>query len=266
MFNAQQFVSARLKATLFSTALLGLTGPASAVPVDIDVPPPAFTDPPSPWTSLSDQAVITYGFKTSWDGIGWTDQQKYFAYDALHQMDDILPDQQFVESGDFTIRWAGSDFFKDWRDQNKYTAPGWNLSNALAVSYKHNNGPWDASKYPNNEIYFNSGYKWSYQILGVDPDGYDFWTVMQHEIIHMLASDPHALGVDEVMYKEIDKGQRKYLQPSDLQLLTGTGYSTNPAAIRTGPLPEPGLLLMIFTGLILMVFQSTGGTQASRAD
>lgn len=121
----------------------------------IDTTPPPFNDPPSPWVSLADQSVITYAFKTSWDGIVWSQEQKSFIYDAINQIDDVLTNQVFVESGDFTLRWAGSDFFRDWRDAT-HPQDGWNLTGTLAVAYKHNNGPWDPIKYPNNEIYFNT--------------------------------------------------------------------------------------------------------------
>lgn len=89
---------------------------------------------------------------------------------ATGELDAGLLDQTFVESGDFTLRWAGSDFFKDWRDGGSYTASGWNMGQRgdtydapLAVACKHDNGSWkglkneagDQERYPNNEIYFN---------------------------------------------------------------------------------------------------------------
>jgi len=142
-----------------------------------------------------------------------------------------------IGSSDFTMRWAGSDFFRNWRDTGKYSDPGWNLTGALAVAYKHSNGPRDASKYPNNEIYFNTGYSWSFRIDGVDPGGFDFWTVFLHETIHMLACDNQATHENEVMYPTIEIGARKYLQDSDRSILEKAGY-----------VPEPGSWVLVGAG------------------
>ncbi len=218
------------------------TASAQAGAILIDPTPPPFDDPPSPWVSLADQPTITYTFKTSWDGISWTDEQKAVVYNAIGKIDGILPDQTFAESEDFTLRWAGPDFFKNWRDGGDYSAEGWDLTGALAVAYKHNNGPWDHADYPNNEIYFNSTQPWSFDIFSVDSSGYDFWTVMLHEAIHMLASDAHAIHSDEVMYPYISLGERKGLKESDAEILRAAGYNVP-------HLLEPGTIGIIFLGL-----------------
>lgn len=265
-----QFRSFLLTTVQSIAVTFAITAQAQVNPTLIDTTPPPFDDPPSPWQSLSDQSVITYTFNTSWDGIVWSQVQKQFMYDAINQIDDILTDQVFIElepspdtlsfseSSGFTMRWAGSDLFQDWRDDGRYSSDGWNLgvrpngTRPLAIAYKHNNAPWDHTRYPNNEIYFNSfdicdkpsdpnfaNCPWSFDIFGVQAGKYDFWTVALHEIIHMLASDQHASDPDEVMYPSINRGQRKYPKLSDLEILIGQGYSTDPSQIRTGPVPVP---------------------------
>mgnify|MGYP005842948647 CR=1 FL=1 len=237
----------------------------------IDTPLPAFTDPASPWTSLADKSIITYAFKTSHDGILWDTEEKNAAYDAINLLDSYLPDQSFQETGDFTLRWAGSDFFKDWSDTGKYSDPGWNMKGEdftdengnnwwdpgekftdtnkngiydgppLAVAYKHNNAPWDHDKFPNNEIYFNKNAPYGFSILGVDSDKYDFWTILLHEVIHMLACDDHATHKNEVMYESISMGERKYIQQSDLDILKKAGYKV---------IPEPSTNTLLIFGLL----------------
>lgn len=230
--------------------LLVLAGSA-AWGIVIDTPPPAFDDPPSPWQSLAGDAVITYTFKTSWDGIAWTAEQMDAARDGIQAVDAVLPLQSFQETGDFTLRWAGADFFKDWRDGGAYNHPGWDLTNPLAVSYKHDNGPWKGLKdgsgnerYPNNEIYFNTAYPWSYSLLGPEAGKYDFWTVLLHEVIHMLACDAHATHEDEVMYETISPGERKTLKESDLDILRTAGYTV---------VPEPASWLVVVVAMGLVV-------------
>jgi hypothetical protein len=211
---------------------------AVAAPISIDPPLPG--SPDSPWRSLANQAVISYVF----DGpISWTDMEKLAAYSAFQTLDDVLPDNTFKEEGDFSIRWADSGFFKNWTSPGQYSDPGWNLTNALAVAYKHNNGPWDPATYPNNEIYFNTNYAWSFSILSVGPNQYDFWSVLLHEIIHMLSCDTHATHEDEVMYATIDVGQRKYLQDSDYQILRNAGYTV---------IPEPSPLALCLSAVALL--------------
>lgn len=228
------------------TLFMWLTS-AQAAAILIDPTPPAFDDPPSPWVSLADQSIITYTFKTSWDGIIWTDEQKAVAYSAIGRVDSILPEQTFEESADFTMRWAGSDFFKDWRDGDSYSNGGWDLTGSLAVAYKHNNGPWDPAAYPNNEIYFNSEVPWSFDLFSVDSNGYDFWTVMLHEVIHMLASDAHAIHSDEVMYPYVSKGERKGLKESDAEILRTAGY-------EVPRLPEPATMALLLLGFAALGF------------
>jgi hypothetical protein len=228
----------------FAILLLGI--PLSAEPILIDDPPPSQLagDPPSPWHSLAGQPIITFALMTSWDGIIWSGEMTQAALDSISYLDqDGLPYNSLAQGNtDFTMRWGGTDFFKDWRSAGKYSAAGWNLTNALAVAYKHNNGPWDPVKYPNNEIYFNTGYTWSFGLSSVDPNGYDFWTVLQHEVIHMLACDSHAVHDDEVMYPTVAKGVRKYLQDSDKKILSDAGYS-----------PEPGTLGLAASALVLLL-------------
>jgi hypothetical protein len=216
---------------------------AAPIPIDPPLPAPGPGDPPSPWHSLASQQTITFAFMTSWDGITWSEMIKTTALAAIADLDNqALPYHSLAEGNtDFTLRWAGADFFRDWRDDGAYTDPGWDLTNPLAVAYKHNNGPWDHGKYPNNEIYFNTGYDWSYSLFSVDPAKYDFWTVLQHEIIHMLACDAHAIHPDEIMYPTIDKGIRRYIQESDKDILRDSGYT-----------PEPGTIAYVVIGLVLL--------------
>lgn len=227
-----------VRALVFAAFLASGT-PALASPILIDTPPPS--DPSSPWHSLAGDPIITFAFKTSWDGIAWADDQRAAVYDALDTLDDVLPANTFVESADFTLRWAGADFFKDYRDAT-HSQPGWDLTNPLAVAYKHGNGPWDQSKYPNNEIYFNTKYPWSYSLAGVEAGKYDFWSIVLHEVIHMLACDNHAAHPDEVMYSYFDKGERRYLQESDYDILRDAGYDV----------PEPTALILLAGGLAVM--------------
>lgn len=231
-------------------ALLVVTATAGAAV--IDVPPPAFDNPPSPWVSQWDQPVISYAFKTSWDGITWTEDQKAVVRGAIAELDAAMPNQVFQETGDFTLRFAGSDFFRDWRDSGQYNDPGWDLSTPLAVAYKHNNGPWDPAKYPNNEIYINTAYPWSYSLTGVEPGRFDFWSVILHEAIHMLACDAHATHSNEVMFATISPGERKYLQESDYDILRAAGYT----------IPEPAGMVILATAVGLLVRRREAGRAA----
>ena len=207
--------------------------------------------PPTPWRSLWDQPVITYAFKTSWDGIGWTDEQKGCTRAAIGAIDAVLPNNTFAETGDFTVRWGGADFFKDWRSKDangnpsgSYAAPGWDLTRPLAVAYKHNNGPWDANKFPNNEIYVNNGYPWHMDPNSPPPPGkYDLYTVMMHEVIHMLACDTHAVHPEEVMYETVEIGTRKGLQDSDLAILMNANYTV----------PEPCTAALLGLSLTILL-------------
>jgi len=232
-----------------------LAAVAFATPIQIDppLPAPGPGDPASPWHSYASQPVITFAFMTSWDGLMWSDVMKTSALAAIGDLDDqALPYHTITEGNtDFTMRWAGADFFKDWRPENGSTNPGWDLgpkadgSFILAVAYKHNNGPWDHSRYPNNEIYFNSSAPWSFNPFSVDPNSWDFWTVLQHEVIHMLACDDHAGHADEVMYATVDIGIRKYLQESDKEILRKAGY-----------IPEPGTAGLFVIGVLLILVRA----------
>lgn len=175
---------------------------------------------------------------------------KTSALAAIGDLDNqALPYHTLAEGNtDFTMRWAGADFFTDWSQKPGYGNPGWNLgpkpngSFILAVAYKHNNGPWDRNKYPNNEIYFNSGAAWSFNPFSVDPNSWDFWMVLQHEVIHMLACDEHAEHPDEVMYATVSMGIRRYLQESDKEILRKAGY-----------IPEPGTSGLFMIGVLLIL-------------
>ena len=202
--------------------------------------------------SLAGQPVITYAFKTSADGSEWTAEQKSSAYAAINCLDGVLPLQSFVESNDFTVRWGGADFFKDWRSKDAngnpsgtYSAPGWDFTGILACAYKHNNGPWDANLYPNNEIYINQNQPWNFDANGPAPGKYDLYTVLLHEIIHMLACDAHAGDPNEVMYETVELGVRKDLQESDLQILRNAGYLVVPEPVSAVLLVSGGLMLWV---------------------
>jgi hypothetical protein len=229
---------------VYAVALAAIAPWAGAVPILIDVPPPAFDDPASPWHTLADVETITYSFMVSWDGITWTEGQKAAARSAVGDLDDVLPVNEIAEgASDFTMRWAGADFFRNWCDGGKYSADGWNMTNFLACAYKHNNGPWDPVKYPNNEIYFNTAYAWSFDPLGPEAGKYDFWSIALHEVIHMLACDTHAGHKNEVMYPYFDKGERKSIQPSDLRILHDAGYDV---------IPEPSATALMLAGLMAL--------------
>ena len=250
MKSERTIVRSVLIVLVFSALLFA--GAANAIQIDSPLP----TDPsipPSPWVSLGNQPVITYTFMTSWDHVGWTEAQKAPMRAAIKTIDGVLPNNTFTETGDFTVRWGGADFFKDWRSRDEhgdldltgpYSAAGWDLSTPLAVAYKHNNGPWDANTYPNNEIYVNSSYPW-HMDPGTPPpaDKYDLVSVLMHEIIHMLACDTHAVHPDEVMYATIGMGERKSIQDSDLQILMSANY-TVPEPFTAGLLALGGLVLV----------------------
>jgi hypothetical protein len=232
--------------------------PASAA--IIDRPLPILEGQTSPWQSLANESFVTFAFKVGYGGLTWNLDQQTVVRGATGELDAGMLDQTFVESGDFTLRWAGSDFFRDWRDGGWYTDGGWNMGQRgstydapLAVAYKHDNGPWkgwkneagDQERYPNNEIYFNSLHPWSFRLDGVDAGKYDFWSVALHEIIHMLACDNHATDPGEVMYESIGAGVRKTMKDSDWQILRDAGYRI---------IPEPTSWVLMGAGLILMEF------------
>jgi hypothetical protein len=182
--------------------------------------------------------------------------QKAVVYDVLQYLDFALLDQEFVESGDFTLRWGGADFFKDWRGPG-FMEPGWDMRSALAVSYKHDNGPWKnepGNPFPNNEIYFNRAYSWSFDLLGPPADKYDFWTVAMHEAIHMLACDNHAEHEDEVMFESIGIGVRKYPKLSDVDILLAAGYNVDPARLVPA-VPEPATIVLVSLGGAVLAYR-----------
>lgn len=216
---------------------------------------------------------IKFTFMTSWDGIGWSEEQKNSARDGFAYLSSFFSSQPAFqeEAGpdDFTIRWAGEDLFKNWaepyEDANgngkydegeKYKDTNgngkrdnfdkWNYSDALAFAVKprpDNSTPWDQRTYPYNEVYFNTKYDWHYNPLTNpaegDPDNdedgeFDFWSVLLHETIHMMCVDGHAEHSDEVMYAYISDGQRKWeLKESDKEMLRKAGYSIPDASTPT---------------------------------
>jgi hypothetical protein len=221
---------------------------------------------------------VYYEFKTSWDGITWTAPQKRSARRALDYLSGAFPeDVVFVETigpaapgaaarttasapPDVTLRWAGGDFFKDWTAANPGFFQGWTeaqkkpyrMQNYFGLAVKPDpsrpvNLPWDTQKYPVNEIYFNTQEAWNYNPFIVDEFALDFWSILLHEMIHMMSVGKHAVHRDEVMYAEIEYGERKWeLKQSDLDLLKDAGYqvSSYPLPISAIPLPAPALLLI----------------------
>lgn len=222
---------------------------ASAVPIDPGVPlggyPPATLPLP-----------VYYEFRTSWDGIAWSEDQKNSARSAISYLGGFFVDQPaFTEQStpdDFSLRWAGADLFKDW---GMYGGNSWDYSTALAFAVKprpDNSTPWSQALYPYNEIYFNSTYKWHFNPFTPPAEGdpandidgeFDFWSILLHETIHMLSVQGHAPHSDEVMYESISDGQRKWeLKASDKQMLRQAGYN----------IPEPSSVLLVVAGVIAL--------------
>lgn len=230
---------------------------ASGIPIDPEFP--AVQDAPLPMP-------IYYEFRTSWDGIQWTEEQKESVRGALEYLGSFFtaetPFEELDTPDDFSIRWAGADFFKD-------QGPGWtiggqpldsNWKDALAVAFKSTVQPpagFDETKYPKGEIYFNTQYNWHYnpftppeEGLPDDPnnkasytDGeFDFWSILLHETIHMMCVEEHAVHENEVMFGSISDGEQKYIiRDSDKDLLRDAGYPI---------IPEPGSLLTLGGGLL----------------
>jgi hypothetical protein len=241
------------------SGLLLITAPPAAGDINID---PQFpTDGATSPLSLP----IPYYFKTSWDGVSWTTEQKDSARGALDYLGSFFVDQPaFVEQDspdDFSIRWAGEDFFKDWGESGNWDL---NLAGGLAVAAKSQIGsdaPWDKEKYPLGEIYFNKNYAWHFNPL-TDPeegdpndpiDGeFDFWSILLHEAIHILCVNKHATDPDAVMYPSFSDGQRRWeIKEADKQLLREAGYEIIPAP---GSMP----ISLLALGLLALLRRRVG--------
>lgn len=205
---------------------------------------------------------VYYEFRTT-DGISWTDEEKNSARAALSYLNRFFVDQPFFTEkdtpDDFSIRWAGADFFKNYGQGTLNGKPiNLNLTGALGVAAKNGLEPpagWDREKYPLNEIYLNKDYKWHFNPFtqpeegkpdnDADPssftDGeFDFWSILLHEVIHMLCVNYHATHSDEVMFESFSDGERRWeLKESDKQLLRNAGYNI---------VPEPGTWLLLGMG------------------
>lgn len=235
--------------TVFQIILTGQV--ANAIQIDPGVPPGGYPPETLP-------LPVYYEFRTSWDNIEWTLEQKESARNAFNYLGDFfiqqLAFQELSSPDDFTIRWAGNDLFRDW---GQYSSEEWDYSTALAMAVKprpDNSTPWSQTTYPYNEIYINSTYNWHYNPFTdpaegdptKDDDGeFDFWSVLLHETIHMLCVDEHAPHKDEVMYAYLSDGERKWqLKDSDLQLLRKAGYNV---------VPEPTTLFLFCSALVGIV-------------
>jgi len=97
----------------------------SATRIDPDLP--QITSAPLP-------LPIQFQFQTSWDGINWTSEEKDTIRSAIGYLNTWFVDQPaFVElasPNDFTLRWAGPDFFKDWGKHGP-----WDLNNQTAIAF-----------------------------------------------------------------------------------------------------------------------------------
>jgi hypothetical protein len=212
---------------------------------------------------------IPYSFRTSWDGIIWTDEQKVSARGAISYLGTFFIDEPaFFEQAspdDFTIRWARGDFFRDWGtgtflgypiDLNLGEKPDGSKTLAFAAKPGIENPPWPVEKYPLNEIYLNADIRWHYNPFTPPEEGdpnihndgeFDFWSVLLHEVIHMLSVNTHASDPKEVMFAEYSDGEQKYeLKQSDIDLLRRAGYKVSLEA-RSRRVPEPTSTLSLFS-------------------
>jgi len=235
--------------------LLAIVATAASLRADIPIDPdfsPGGTTAPLP-------LPVTYTFMTSWDGIQWTAEQKDSARLAFDYLESFFVTQpalvELPGPDDFTMRWAGADFFKD---QGTWTLNGqpidMDLSDGPAVATKKGLVPpagWDLVKYPMNEIYFNSEVDWHYNPLtdpdegdpAVDDDGeYDFWSVLLHETIHMYCVNYHSTDPNAVMYGYFSDGERRWtMTDADRKLLREAGYPM---------VPVPPAVLLGAVGLV----------------
>ena len=242
-------ISQHLACSVASLVLTSLPVWADAIPID-----------PS-WPTLS-PAPLTLPIPYTFDGGGWTDEQKESGRAALSYFGSWFVGQpafkEEASPSDFSIHWGDAEFFKDWGVQG-----GWNLdfSGALAVAAKSaigKNAPWDTSKYPLGEIYFNPAYRWHFNPFTAPDEGdpanhtdgeFDFWSILLHETIHMMSVNTHAIHSDEVMFATFSDGERRWaIQESDRQLLIDGGYD-----IRTTPMPEPSTLALLSMGAVILL-------------
>jgi hypothetical protein len=160
---------------------------------------------------------------------------------------------------DFTLRWAGADFFRNW-GQVQRTDNGamvsLDLTGAEGFSAKEIFIPpadW-AGKFPMNEIYFNVDRNWHYNpFTPPGPDEWDFPTALLHEVIHMLSVNGHSDDPDEVMYGGLQVGERRIeIKESDKDLLRGAGYDLRIG----GNVPEPGTVWLLGSGFLYVVVAS----------
>jgi hypothetical protein len=221
----------RTVAHLAFLALMATTSQAGDIRIDPDFSPGGTTGPlPLP---------VTYQFMTSWDGIQWTGEQMTSTREGLAYLNGFFINQpaikEFEGVENVTIRWAGADFFKN---QGTWKLNGndidMDLTGALGVATKRGLVPpdgWDSDKYPLNEIYFNTQYQWSFSYwTNPLPGQYDFWSILQHEMIHMLCVNSHATNPNSVMYGTFSAGERRWtLTEEDKQMLRIAGYQIIPA-------------------------------------
>lgn len=227
-------------------SLTALTSQAQPINIDPDFSPGGNTEPlPLP---------VSYRFMTSWDGVQWNPNQMTTTRAGMANLNEYFQDQpairEFEAAQDFTMRWAGPDFFKN---QGTWKLNGndinMDLTGALAVATKRGlTAPpgWDSEKYPLNEIYFNSSYAWNFDTSANPPAGqYDFVSVLLHEVIHMLCVNYHATNSNSVMYATFGTGERRTtLTEEDKQLLRNAGYKIVPA---------PGTVALLAFGCIAVV-------------
>lgn len=265
--------TSRLEPVIFETCVRGCL--AAGVLTAVMLPAAAsaalvHADPFPGGYSVQRSLPVHYAFMTSWDGIEWTEQQKSVARTAIaHLGAQFLFSVPFVEitggtsagtgSEDgppapkvpaFTLRWAGGDFFRDWpaTDPEFFEGTGeqerkkFDFSDHFALTYKGDSEspprvPWPHAHYPINEIYFNTGEVWGFNPFFVDEFKLDFWTVLMHEVVHMMSVEQHSDNPDDLMYREIEYGQRKWPRAGDRALLRNAGYAMI-------PLPASGMLLL----------------------
>lgn len=224
-------------------SLVATTSQARDIRIDPDFSPGGSVGPlPLP---------VSYRFMTSWDGVQWSSEQMTSTRGGMANLNAYFEDQpairEFEAAQDFTMRWAGPDFFKD---QGTWKLNGndinMDLTGALAVATKRGlTAPpgWDSEKYPLNEIYFNSAYAWSFDPFTNPSAGqYDFWSILLHETIHMLCVNHHATNSNSVMYATFSSGERRWtLTEEDKQMLREAGYKIVPA---------PGTIALVAFGCI----------------
>ena len=168
--------------------------------------------------------------------------------------------QELPSPDDFTLRWAGADFFKNWGNAPVHGGGTINLDLSSGIAFAAKDiftPPWDTGRYPMNEIYFNNQLNWHYNPItnpdegdpGIEADGeFDFWSILLHEVIHMMSVNTHAADPEEVMYGNFSDGERRWeIKDSDKQLLKGAGYDLK------ATIPEPATYYLFLGGLLLLI-------------